>query len=76
MSQDIYAYRKNGLNVGGGFLFVLLCNCYALSVQFQYSFSHAENNVFKAEEILYGRAKKWNTLGQRHFNKILIADEQ
>lgn len=57
-------------------MFVLLCNGYAPSVQFQHSFLHAENNVYKAEEILYARVKKWNMLGHRHFNKILIADEQ
>lgn len=58
MSLDVYDYRKNGLNVGGAFLFVLLCNCYVPRVQFQHSFSHADNYVFKAEEILYSAVKK------------------
>lgn len=67
---------KNGLNVGGVFYSFLLCNCSAPSVQFQHSSLHPENYVFKAGEILYGAVKKTSMLGQRHFNKILIADEQ
>lgn len=49
--------EKCGLQVRWTFLFVLLCNCRAPSVQFQHFFSHAENAVFKAEEILHGSVK-------------------
>lgn len=55
--------EKNGMNVGGVFLFVLIFNCYTPGVEFQHSFSHTENN-FKAEEILCGALKNGTRWGK------------